>query len=781
MRKHLNLFFFKLFRNSVRRKLVYCLLLCNFLFAFALQASVDYSFISIDVPGSFHTFAQGINDARQVVGYYLDATSGQTRGFLYSEGTITTIDFPGSFQTWPYCLNNAGQIVGYWMDSINYNSHGFLYSNGTFTSFDVGVKIETYPYGINNLGQIVGNYNEGIDTPHGFLYSGGTFTIIDFPGSNWVVAYGINDTGQIAGMYFDTAYMSHGFLYKEGTFTSVDFPGAGWTRPQGINNPGQIVGYLGDTNGNLQNFSYSEGTFSTINIPGALYPVVFGINNAGQIVGYYSDANGRSHGFLATAQPPVILLDPVDTIITPPSGKGPSLAMYNGKIVKGVSADGITQVIVRIPANSVGEELKVSVIDEIGNPGSVQDDGGLTTDLTFGTSPGLAGLSVNQLTVTAEQTTEGPMAFVVYSAPTNFVRDGTNDAEKSTRAVSLKVRSISVPTYSAKCDVQIFRPPVVLVHGLWGSRASWNGFNPFLTDQRFFIVRANYSDNVPGVTSTSPSYSNLNEISANTLGFAFNAPSVEKQVRDFIKNFRTQNNIAAIQADLVAHSMGGDVSLTMGRSKEFNSTNTYNLGPIHKLITIGTPYLGSPLASGLMKGNNCVRNLLASDGSVSFKNVSVGGMSVSGAVHDLDGDGTGKELSPALKALQGLRPFPYSQIAGIENDSNLQELDCPFSQCKPSLWILRTICGTILRNPIAKALTRQGWPKFFKQESDGIVPLSSQLNGEPGATGAIFDGVIHTEALKDLGFVGPTELEFEEIQSKVIDLLNKPNNGPDFH
>jgi hypothetical protein len=55
------------------------------------------------------------------------------------------------------------------------------------------------------------------------------------------------------------------------------------------------------------------------------------------------------------------------------------------------------------------------------------------------------------------------------------------------------------------------------------------------------------------------------------------------------------------------------------------------------------------------------------------------------------------------------------------------------------------------------------------------------LNGEPGAPDAIFNGVIHTESLKELGFDGPSELEFEEIQSKVIDLLNNPNNSPDFH
>lgn len=367
------------------------------------------------------------------------------------------------------------------------------------------------------------------------------------------------------------------------------------------------------------------------------------------------------------------------------------------------------------------------------------------------------------------------MAFVVYSAPTNFVRNGSGDSAKSSRRVSLEVRSNTVPTYSLKVDVEVYRPPVVLVHGLWGSKESWNGFNPFLSDSRFYIKRVDYSEIVEGITAISPAYSNLNIITyENALGLKYNATTVERQVTDFIKEFRVKNNVAAIQADLAAHSMGGVVSLTMGRSRGFFSPNTYGLGPVHKLITIGTPYWGSPLASGLMKGNNCVRNRLAENGMVSLRHATINGISISGAVHDLEGDGTGNHLSQALKALQGKRPFPCAQIAGIENASNLQDLGCLF--CKA--FLLRTLCGTIARNPIAQALTPQGWPGLFGQDSDGIVPLSSQLSGMIGSP---FNGVIHTDAQEELGFIGPSELEFAGIQTKVIDLLDEPNNGPDFH
>jgi hypothetical protein len=55
-----------------------------------------------------------------------------------------------------------------------------------------------------------------------------------------------------------------------------------------------------------------------------------------------------------------------------------------------------------------------------------------------------------------------------------------------------------------------------------------------------------------------------------------------------------------VQADVVAHSMGGDIARTMAGLSNFTSQSNYGLGPIHKLITIGTPHLGTPLATDLI-------------------------------------------------------------------------------------------------------------------------------------------------------------------------------------
>ena len=126
------------------------------------QVKADYTFTTLDVPGSTYTEAFGINDAGQVVGAYKDII-GRFHGFLFDvDGTYTTFDPPGSGFTRATGINNSGQIVGY-------AAHGFLLDvDGTYTTFDPPGSTATDPRGINAYGQIVGQY-VGDFVSHGFL------------------------------------------------------------------------------------------------------------------------------------------------------------------------------------------------------------------------------------------------------------------------------------------------------------------------------------------------------------------------------------------------------------------------------------------------------------------------------------------------------------------------------------------------------------------------------------------------------------------------------------
>jgi hypothetical protein len=86
---------------------------------------VDGSYATLDVPGSIDTFAYGINDASQIVGYYQDR-GGAYRGFLRDvDGSYTTLDVPGLNQTIVLGINDASLIVGTYIDAGG-RSHGFL-------------------------------------------------------------------------------------------------------------------------------------------------------------------------------------------------------------------------------------------------------------------------------------------------------------------------------------------------------------------------------------------------------------------------------------------------------------------------------------------------------------------------------------------------------------------------------------------------------------------------------------------------------------------------------
>jgi hypothetical protein len=309
---------------------------------------------------------------------------------------------------------------------------------------------------------------------------------------------------------------------------------------------------------------------------------------------------------------------------------------------------------------------------------------------------------------------------------------------------------------------------VELIHGLWGDPSNWNSFTGVTTDSRFWVTPVNY--NLPVfITASQPSdysASTLYTATSSSLGFATNGTPVWQQIAADIYNFRMVNNAAAAQADVVAHSMGGTVARTIVKSARYPSTESFQQGNLHKLITIGTPHLGSPLAGQLLNGNDCVRMALAKNGSISFSQATLSGnVTASGGVGDLQGDGWGGGLSPALQNIQtGSGPrVPTAPIAGIMGSYNLSSLGSP----SLTYWFLHDWCGGTL----GSALTPSGWPTIFGQDSDAIVPLKSQLAGLTG-TGGPFSGVVHSAGTEKLGFTGPDELSEFLIQNQVLYFLN---------
>jgi len=649
---------------------------------------------------------------------------------------------------------------------------------------------------------------------------------------------GIDDKGDVAGWCL--GQLGSGFLFNPAldALTPIGPQGVEQARAMSINNLGQIVGTFIDGNGKFHCFFFTGGVnYIPFDPKGSSF--CSALNNANQFVGDFSDS-ALDHAFLASGP---VLLDPVpsDTFTGLMDGPAtanddvlPSLGLDAARPVEGLAADGVAEVVLRIPANNAGDQFTISVLNDQGAQSSdANADGALGNpgDTTFSKSQ----VTVSAINVTTDPSTnaQAPFAFAVYRAPIDFARqklDGTYqngncnfnsfssgfgfvsstpveiagfqpnrpDDQLSCRFVTLQVNNLSGgqitegPTNNPlNVNVTILRPPVVMVHGLWDNWQTWNNFKPLVSgtnsiDGRFSVGRVSYDNLVgPSIIVSDPSYSGLlfaatgvsvqQKARANTLGFAFNATNVLAQTSGWIENFKKGENplkipVAAVQADIVAHSMGGDIARTMVLQPTFLRDATFEQGSIHKLITIDTPHLGSPLATLLLSSQEdggCMEHALAFFGKFVFNTVLVAGSGlVSGAISDL------QPSSPALRniAINNQHPLPTALIAGIY--SKFSSLD--FS---PAAIGLRATCGLV--DPLADDLTSANWPIIFSGLSnDAIVSEPSQLDGLSPINGSgiiEINGVAHSPGIEDLGFSGPSALDPDfGTPTFVILFLNTP-------
>lgn len=114
----------------------------------------------IATPGLSVARPRGVNDSKDVAGYYQDDQGGM-HGFLLKDGTVTTVDYPGSEGTLVYGVNNSDQVAGFF--GKNDQPHAFVYDadSGLFkTIVEKGVQHGNLAvsYGLNNEGLVAVNF-----------------------------------------------------------------------------------------------------------------------------------------------------------------------------------------------------------------------------------------------------------------------------------------------------------------------------------------------------------------------------------------------------------------------------------------------------------------------------------------------------------------------------------------------------------------------------------------------------------------------------------------------
>ncbi len=231
--------------------------------------------------------------------------------------------------------------------------------------------------------------------------------------------------------------------------------------------------------------------------------------------------------------------------------------IFQGGIVQGAVADGVTRVNFRIFRLSGPG----TVVYSFAGSNLAPQDGGF--DIPGGDQR-LETVSV--VTTLGEDGWEG---VAQYTVPDEFNRGG--DEQLGNRFVDLRADFFpdneADPPASVTVPFNLFRPALILMHGLWSNATTWNS-SPLVSDPNLITRVGDYR----------PTHASR---------FSRNTTRPAAPIREACQTLRA-NGIAATQFDYVGHSMGGIIG------RNFDALVP---GLINKFVTMNTPHTGSPLAN----------------------------------------------------------------------------------------------------------------------------------------------------------------------------------------
>lgn len=281
----------------------------------------------------------------------------------------------------------------------------------------------------------------------------------------------------------------------------------------------------------------------------------------------------------SNSKPPYSILDPNPFLIDDDGNlindisKAVDITSYRN----GTIADGVSKLILVVDSN---KELQFSI-------NQTKPD-----DLTNGILSCLNQTNVDNLRsaikVSPEDIgNEGSVVVAVYTPPDSFNQDRVIN-----KTIHVNVSDPYNPDARIlyELPIKLYRPPVVLVHGIWtNSCNTWieTDFANKLTDEGFMYAFADYGDH------NSETFDPYDKVSGN-----YGINSIRNAVHNILGEYH-HFSIAASQVDIVAHSMGGLMARGFVQQHDYKRKENYMKGSIHRLITIGTPHFGGPLSKFL--------------------------------------------------------------------------------------------------------------------------------------------------------------------------------------
>ncbi|MFI5253676.1 MAG: T9SS type A sorting domain-containing protein [Bacteroidota bacterium] len=385
--------------------------------------------------------------------------------------------------------------------------------------------------------------------------------------------------------------------------------------------------------------------------------------------------------------------------------------------VSGTCADGVSNLIIVLRTTSLPGPVGIVVSDDQGTNNSIvagqlgrlnQSLGGATLQLTN-----------SDFLLTTSGIFE---ALVVYAPPIDFVRQFVpTDTTIRERIIHIQITNNSIVTDKT---IQLYRPPLVLAHGLWEDQSIWDSFKlpvPYNLDNS---IRFDYK-------STSGSY------------FSTNTVLLENFIDTVLCYVRKSALIACTQIDIIGHSMGGILPRLVSQDASFSQTkSSFYKGYFHKLITMDTPHFGTKFANYLFQNkipDSMTDPLLTRCRDIQPIIVSVLWASKhfvdQGAVQDLQDQESGiLSIKPTLVPSHPIYAYPYSDL-DYWKDHNLAVI-----------YLMMSTMG----NPQGHVFTFSSISNgFLGQNNDMIVSSFSQTAGLSGRLVSLIDFNVHNSVYKD--------------------------------